>query len=72
MKSTSSLAVIHRTVYTGVAFHLMIKDYEFTQGKIGRSDDAASWTNQDQSAIGRPVFWAGELDENRRRYHAMS
>jgi hypothetical protein len=38
--------------------------YEFEVGHVARASDFRTWTNQDQSALGRPVLWAGEINDN--------
>lgn len=38
--------------------------YEFTAGYTAVKSDFRTWTNQDQEGLGRPILWAGDLDNN--------
>jgi hypothetical protein len=38
--------------------------YEFRAGFTAVATDFRTWTNKDQSAVGRPVLWAGTLADN--------
>ncbi len=59
--------IVNGDSLTGFYYHRLPGDddyYEFVDGQTGRADDHTTWTNKNQSFVGRPILWAGTLNEN--------